>query len=217
MENASKAMIMVASFVIAVMVLSIMVYLFVQAGRVPAQFEYTKQAEDVAAFNAKFEKYIVKAEIDGSNEIIVPSNNFADVITVCNLAYDINCKNDNDKTNSVIVEFKINEKDYCIFPKIDGNGNTVLEKGKVFECASNNESAMIDKAMVDIYSLMEADNGGKKITDLKSDPQGRLRYRYYFDCEADYGFSDLTNDFENDGKILKMTFTLIENMKYDSY
>ena len=59
MENASKSLIIAATMVISVMILSLMVYLFVQAGRVPAQFEYTKQAEDVAAFNSKIEKYIV--------------------------------------------------------------------------------------------------------------------------------------------------------------
>ena len=53
MENASKALIIAATMVISVMILSLMVYLFVQAGRVPAQFEYTKQAEDVALFNSK--------------------------------------------------------------------------------------------------------------------------------------------------------------------
>ena len=69
MENASKALIIAATMVISVMILSLMVYLFVQAGRVPAQFEYTKQAEDVALFNSKFEKYIIKSDVNDSKQL----------------------------------------------------------------------------------------------------------------------------------------------------
>lgn len=219
MENASKSLIIAATMVISVMILSLMVYLFVQAGRVPAQFEYTKQAEDVAAFNSKIEKYIVKAEIDNStNEIIVPSNSFADVISACNFAYDLNCKNYNDNKTSLKVDINIDDDDdieYCIFPKMDENGNTVLEKNKVFECGSNQESQMTKDNMVDLYSIMEtADSEGVRYNEMKYDLQGRLRYKYYFDCDADYGLIAGSNEFENEGRITKIIFTLIKNEAY---
>lgn len=220
MENASKAMIIVASFIIAAMVLSMMVYLFVQAGRVPAQFEYTKQAEDVAAFNSKFEKYVIKSDTNNDGELDEDeltnfSNSFADVITVCNLAYDINCRNENDKKNSIRVDIDINGNEYCVFPKEDSNEKSVLEKGKVFECNTTQESQMTKDNMVDLYSLMEtADGAGVKLNDIKYDSEGKLRYKYYFDCEVDYGFSEATNSFENDGRIMTLEFKLVKNSSY---
>lgn len=220
MENASKAIIIVASFIIAAMVLSIMVYLFVQAGRVPAQFEYTKQAEEVAAFNSKFEKYIIKSDVNNNgtldaNELKVLSNSFADVISVCNLAYDINCRYGNDKYNSIRVDININGNEYCVFPKEENNGKNVLEKGKVFKCNTTQQSEMKSDNMVDLYSLMETvDGAGVKLNDMKYDSEGKLRYKYYFDCEADYSFSEATNDFENGGRITTLKFKLVTNSSY---
>lgn len=222
MENASKAMIMVASLIIAVMILSIMVYLFVQAGRVPAQFEYTKQAEDVAAFNSKFEKYIIKSDINNNgnvegDELNALSNSFADVISACNLAYDINCRSENDKYNSVRIDIDINGDEYCVFPIEDGNEESILEKGKVFECNTTQKSQMTKENMVDLYSLMEtADSHGVKLNDMQYDSENKLRYKYYFDCEADYGFSEDTNTFENGGKIMTLKFKLVTNSSYSS-
>lgn len=223
MENATKAMIIVASAIIAVMILSVMIYLFTQAARVPAQYEYSKQAEMVADFNAKFEKYAVISDTNGnkildSEEINFPSNSFADVITVCNLAYDINCKYENDTTNNVVVDFKINENSYCIYPKVDSNGHTVLEKGKVFADSSENvKNASGTIEMVNLYTLMETEISGAKLNDAKYDSQNRLRYKYYFDGELYYGEIEDSDELKNDGKVTNIVFKLVTNEAYDTY
>lgn len=220
MENASKAMIIVASMVISVMILGILVYLFVQAGRVPAQFEYTKQAEDVALYNSKIEKYVINSDVDGSgtldaDEILTPSNSFSDLISACNLAYDINCKNDNDRKYSLKVDIDIDGDEYCVFPKTDENENSVLKKGMVFKCNTTQESQMTADNMIDLYSIMETEiDTGYKINDIKYDTQGKLRYKYYFDCEADYGLNEKTEEFENGGRVTNIMFTLVKNECY---
>lgn len=221
MENASKAMIIVASFVIAVMVLSIMVYLFVNAGRVPAQFEYTKQAEDVSAFNAKFEKYALisdtetpRGELSGE-ELNNVSNSFSDVISLCNLAYNINCKNDNDAHASVIVDFEIGGDSYCVYPMEDDRERPVLEKDSVFMCKSSNLGAMTKNNTKNLYQIMEESYNGFKLNEAKYDDLNRLRYKYYFDCELDYGYDETKGTFQNEGRITKITFTLVENAEYD--
>ena len=219
MENASKAMIIVASFVIAVMVLSIMVYLFVNAGRVPAQFEYTKQAEDVAAYNAKFEKYAIISDTQApsgfleGDELNNVSNSFADVITLCNLAYNINCKSDNDSHASVIVDFEIDGDSYCVYPMEDDRERSVLEKDSVFACNSTQIGSMTKNNIVNLYDIMEE----KNLNEAKYDDLNRLRYKYYFDCELDYGYNETKGTFQNGGRITRIIFTLVENKAYINY
>ena len=193
MENATKAMIIVASAIIAVMVLSIMVYLFTHAARVPVQYENSKHAESIAEFNAKFEKYAIVADLNESgdldeynsgsktiNETDIPSNSFADVITVCNLAYDINCKYENDPTNNVIVDIIIDGNYYCVYPMAD-NGRPVLQKGQVFEGKSENVTAT--STVVELFDLMEQGYDGTSFNEANYDDQNRLRYKYYFDSQ----------------------------------
>lgn len=86
MENASKALLMAASILIGILILSLIVTLFASARDVSSSYENEKKAEAVQRFNANFTKYL------GQNLTI------HQVVTICNFA-DIN----NNKVQQVTV------------------------------------------------------------------------------------------------------------------
>ena len=74
MENASKALIMAASVLLGIMILSLAVYLFATFGATSAQIHEQNEASKLNEFNTQFTSYEGKR------------NTIYDVITVANLA-----------------------------------------------------------------------------------------------------------------------------------
>ena len=79
MENASKALIMVAGVLIGIMILSLAVYLFATFGATSAEMHGQIEQDRINQFNAQFTKY------EGKEDITI-----YDIITVVNLARDSN-------------------------------------------------------------------------------------------------------------------------------
>ena len=106
MENASKALIMAGGLLISILVASFMVLVLRKAGKINAEYDTQMSDNELARFNSQFELYVRD------------NNTFFDVITVANLAYDINKKNGYDQKNSVTVKIKEgNTVKYSIFPQ----------------------------------------------------------------------------------------------------
>lgn len=78
MENATKALLIAAGVLIAVMVISAGIYLFVNYSEVVYQHDKNKAAQAQVQYNNKFEKFVDKE--------LTPQ----DVITIVNLAKDYN-------------------------------------------------------------------------------------------------------------------------------
>lgn len=79
MENASKALIMVAGVLIGIMILSLAVYLFATFGATSAEMHGQIEQDRINQFNAQFTLY------EGKEDITI-----YDIITVVNLARDSN-------------------------------------------------------------------------------------------------------------------------------
>ena len=79
MENASKALIMAASVLIGIMILSLAVYLFTTFGATSAELHKQIQTDRVNQFNTQFTVYQNRSDLT-----------IYDVITVANLAKDNN-------------------------------------------------------------------------------------------------------------------------------
>ena len=79
MENAVDGMIMAGSVLIAIIVISLFVYLFTSMGGIAKNFQESMDDSAVQKFNDKFEKYI-------DNENLTPH----DVVTIYNLIDEIN-------------------------------------------------------------------------------------------------------------------------------
>ena len=79
MENASKALIMVAGVLIGILIISLAVYLFVDFGTRASEVNSKVAEQQVVQFNNKFTSY------EGKNDL-----NIYDVVTVASYAYENN-------------------------------------------------------------------------------------------------------------------------------
>lgn len=80
MENASKALLMAASVLIGILVLSLAVYLFVSFGQTSAELHKQQDEQRLEQFNTQFSSYVGKE--DGIT--------IYDIVTIANLATENN-------------------------------------------------------------------------------------------------------------------------------
>lgn len=94
MENASKALLISAGTLIAVMLLFLVNQLFHSASNVAETYDSTMQVADITKFNTNFTKYLdAGVGFDGpTNTVARQSATIYDVISVANFAYDFNSK-----------------------------------------------------------------------------------------------------------------------------
>lgn len=234
MENSTKALVIIASFVIGVMILMILLYMFDLSASVPVQYERTKQDEMVLAFNAKLEKYNLMSDYNndgkvdryfviddyGTVELDSPSNSFSDLISACNLVNDINTKSEQDNIESVILEFNIKGDTYSISPEKVRRAGADLPKNYVFK-GSAEDIDPDNLVMVDLFELMtkpvEAAVGGgegKFLDDVKYWEGHKVRYRYYFDAELVYELNP--KEIKKFGKVIRINFTMKETDEFDT-
>ena len=93
MENASKALLMAASVLIGVLILSLAVYLFTSFGSTSAELHKQQDEQRLEQFNTQFSSYEGK---DGGITIY-------DVVTIANLATENNIYYDFHKKNEATV------------------------------------------------------------------------------------------------------------------
>lgn len=180
MENATKALLMAGGVLIAIMVMSFMVLVLRQGSKMSAEYDAQQSDNAVATFNNKFEVY------DKNN------NNFFNVITVANLAYDINQKNGYDANNCVKVYLKGKDMDgrdstYSILP-IEKLPKNYFFKGE--EAKEDSETVYIYDSLVSLYGAKQEGDSTK--------------YKYSFKCD-EIGYNSVT------GKVNKISFTAVEN------
>jgi len=214
MEQSSKALYIAGATLIAILVLSMFVYMFMIGSRFAGNYEDRKKLEQVEQFNSKFEIY----QKDEN------TNTISDVITVANFAYSINQQNNHvyrtysyNRNGSVIVEVNILGVMFKIEPTAD------MKKNYFFKCTSSivgNHSH--SSGEVSFYDLM-----GKNIADMSilgSSKEGKLSdstlieteygkservYRYYFNVGAnDITYNNRTYQVES------IRFLAVENTSY---
>ena len=86
MENASKALLMAATILIAVMLISLGTYLFATFGNNSKNVNDNINQKTKQEFNAQFTKYETKSDYNKSSEKCT----VYDITTVINLAHDNN-------------------------------------------------------------------------------------------------------------------------------
>lgn len=97
MENASKALLMAAGVLIAIMLVSIATYLFKSASQVTKTYDKTMEVNEMAIFNANFTKYIGAVRDEAGAEVQKYATIY-DVISTANFANNYNMKNSLDPT-----------------------------------------------------------------------------------------------------------------------
>lgn len=116
MENASKAFIMAAGVLIAVMIASFMILVLRKAGSMSAEYETQRGDLELANFNSQFE-YFARDD-----------NTYFDIMTVSNMAYDVNRNNGYDANNKVEIKIKGNNVTYSILSNKDLERNYFFDK-----------------------------------------------------------------------------------------
>lgn len=101
MENISKALIIAAELLIAVMVLSLLVYFFKGSSDFSRSYQSIKDNEEIDQFNKNFEKYTVANK----------TYNIRDVVTVINFARNYNSKQRNPEE---YIQVWIGTKNYTV-------------------------------------------------------------------------------------------------------
>lgn len=183
MENASKALIMAGGLLISILVASFMILVLRKAGKINAEYDAQMSDNELARFNSQFEVYARE------------DNTFFDVITVANLAYDINKKNGYDPQNSVTVRIiekngTIEKVKYSILPK-------QIEKNHFFKSEGNEA--------IYIYNDVQSDLGGKSMIDFYTEGKEEnevFKYKYRFKCQNDVHYNETT------GKLDSINFTI---------
>lgn len=183
MENASKALIMAGGLLISILVASFMIFVLRKAGSLSAEYDTQISDNELAKFNSQFEAY-AKAD-----------NTFFDVITVANLAYDINKRNGWDEQNGVDVKiYKENDQPmYSIL--VTGNVSNAqnLQKNYFFEKETPNETNQKY-----IY-------GEEVLENIQTKSEYDTSLKYKFECNNEITYNEIT------GKVREIKFRRREN------
>ncbi len=137
MENASKALLITAGVILGVILLSVMIYLFRQGARVNQTYDQKQISLQLELYNSKFEAF------DRDN------NNIMDVISLCNLAFDVNNEIEFDKSTSVLVEVIIGNQKFVI-PNTINKETQILERNQILKGSTTSTNSM------SIYNLVNS-------------------------------------------------------------
>ena len=158
---------------ISILLVSFMVLMFRKGGRISSEYDSQQSANDLASFNSQFEAY------DRNNNTIL------DVITVSNLAYDINKKNGFDAQNTVKVHIKIGSKKY-----------------EILADANLKKNYFVDGTYM--YDLVNAYN------EIREKPDGSVQYQYTFDCKDESDNPGMKYN-RTTGKVSEIYFKMSKN------
>jgi type II secretory pathway pseudopilin PulG len=222
MENASKALIIAATTILGILLLSVMVYMFRAAAKVDEQYDTNQSQRSLEQENSQFEVY--------NNNY----NTIMDLISVANLAYNNNVQYDYDSASSIEINIKIGSKTYTI-PKtnpdttnnsndsdynttrVDSYGkNRIWINGKaisIYDLANKSlkdlgiSATSTDKLTKTHYGIISYsyDKDGKYMEGTVS--KSARVYKYIFKCEPD----KITYNNKT-GKITGMTFSINDSI-----
>lgn len=159
-----------------------------KAGSMNTEYNSQRADNELVKFNSQFEAY---AKSD---------NTFFDVITVSNLAYDVNKRNKWDTQNGVEIEVNITQGSQT------GNYTIQIDKDnsqKNFFWKTGPGGAKVYMyELVPEYTVADV----KKETDAFGKEIEYIKYDYRFECNG----SDVTYN-QTTGKVSKMKFKSVEN------
>lgn len=98
MENASKALLMIAGVLIGILILSLAVYLFSQGGRAASKVVSEITEQQIQQFNRQFDKYL---SLDGVT--------IYDIVTVAKAARDYNKSNNLEDGVNGYIKIQLNK------------------------------------------------------------------------------------------------------------
>lgn len=132
MENSSKALIMAASILIGVLILSLMSYLFLFMSDYASKVEENLYAKEIYEFNAQFIEYDERDNLTAQ-----------DVITIVNLVDNYNSKFEQGKNDLQAIKIIGLTQD-----KINNILNNNLESNKTYKCKITYGNEKVSKIQI---------------------------------------------------------------------
>lgn len=223
MDNAVQAMYMAAGTIIALMILSVFVYMFRMGARLGENYEITQETAQVVKFNGQFDAYSKKTLQDTESahgySFITKGNTASDIISCANLAMSVNSTSDFDVENHLKVIVKCNDAVYSVYPVEKAPRDTFLINMSFDE--AKNKTTFGDDETLEFYKFLKKYNSARTVDIIAGNPQynsyGETIYEYYFDVDADEDgnagkgitYSEVT------GKANKIVFTMVKTQHYD--
>lgn len=133
MENASRALIMAASVLLGVMILTVAVALFRSFGNSGAQIIEEIEKNQIIEFNSQFLKYANQDELTAH-----------DVVSIANLAHKTNLEEEVDKGNILYIQVL---------------ANNFLPSNKNIEKCSEDELKKLLKQQINEYVKVDKEDG----------------------------------------------------------
>lgn len=138
MENASQALIIGGTILIAIIVLSMGVYLFTNATKVGESYQQAQEVTELARFNARFTAFEGREDIT-AQEIVTLANYVINYNAQNGTTIEVCCPNNiatNTRTSEENIAFVQDNAPYD-----DGSGNTLLKR---FKCVDNGGNPPIE-------------------------------------------------------------------------
>lgn len=151
MENATKALYMAVGVIIGILILTAFVFVFRNGGKFLGSLNEQEISKKIEEYNADLVVY----QRD--------NNTIYDVITACNLAYDINKKNDYDNVNYLKIQIDIDGTIYTV-ENLESLKSGFVKQGVIEisivslinkEVDGNKLSALVDETVNDAHNERE--------------------------------------------------------------
>lgn len=168
MENASKALLMAASVLIGLLILSLAVYLFISFGSTSAELHKQQEAQRLEQFNAQFSSYEAK---EGGITIY-------EVVTLANLATESNIYYELEKRN----EAAVTGKDNYISVKLKKKTGAAIQIERGSD-VNTNELKILYNGLIqeDLARVKNPNEQGSTVSIVEDEPDLAL-----YDCKVEY-------------------------------
>lgn len=216
MENASKALLIAGGILLALMTLSLIVYVSTSTTRMAEAQDAKKASEELAAFNASYEAYN-KTRMYGT-----------DVITVVNKAINYNGKLDNSQKNEAItIKVEVTENFAATKQIIEEYADNTVKKGDVTEIGeyslyakNGSKTVTVDfdtKYSDDVVKFFQKQETEDSIEIIKSTKDGYVKKQITYSALANFKRAIFTckecKDTNSDGRIDYMKFEQYKTIK----
>ncbi len=189
MEDISKALIMAATTILAVLLMTVFVYIFKAGSSVSETYDKKQQSEQLELYNSKFEIYNSQ------------SNTIMDLISVANLAYSVNMECEFDSRYAANIIINAGPKKFVI----PGDDRSGLDKNQIL---SGTTPISIYKLATDNLDDLGVEHSNQTDTlSITKYKDTRTIYKYLFNCEK-------IEYHKVNGQVSKMEFKMYKNIEY---
>lgn len=196
MSNAVKALLIAATVFLGILLLSALVYMFRAGASVNQQYDEGLSNNQLVLYNSKFELYNKE------------DNTILDLISVINLAYDVNISSNYDDGNAVEIKINLGVVNVEL-----PNENKGLKRNEILlGDEPENIYTILEKPMnelglntIDGKRVLEGDK--LSTTKFASDSTKTI-YKYLFSCEE-------ISYYETTGRVKSMEFNIRYNTDFE--